>query len=697
MAETASDKAASQRNVRLALIPRPSLRSVTYFLVSLIILLVIFGFAVYVAGVNIDKTERTDVADRLIPYGFAIHTELSNRIGVVSTISAFTRAQENRDEFSPEFAAFGAKLYNPDLGVRNFQILTGTITKYVYPLEGNAQMIGMDWMKASGSNLKYLKEAISSKRPAIIGPFEAHKGAWVISAVDPIYEPDGSFYGLAAAVYDYKTVLDGSGLDRSKSTMDLAVRNKDKTTVYGKTAVFNSNPVIKNVQVGGSYWQLAAIPKGGWAAKRNSRLTPMILASGVIALLIAGLIAILADRQRHMRKMVYERTKELNASNKELNQINRLYSMLSKINENIVRADKAVDLLSESCAIIIKEGGFRMCWVGLIDKESKSVVPAATAGVVEDYFFDELKTIVPYDDAQSPKNQALLAKKNFVCNDVDKDPEMAPWRDLLRHLGYKSEASFPLVEGEDLIGALSVYSKDVGVFKADEVRLLEEVSKDISFALNSFAKEKQKREAEQELEKSYIAIKRTLDGTVEAIAAVAEHKDPYTAGHERRVVDLSLAIGKELNMDDSALEGLRTVAMLHDVGKTFIPAEILHKPGKLSDLEFSMIKAHPGYGYEVLSSIEFPWPIADIALQHHERIDGSGYPKGLKGKDIRFEAKIIAVADVIEAMASDRPYRPALPLQEALDELKKGRGRLYDEKVADAALAVFKKGYKLSL
>lgn len=200
---------------------------------------------------------------------------------------------------------------------------------------------------------------------------------------------------------------------------------------------------------------------------------------------------------------------------------------------------------------------------------------------------------------------------------------------------------------------------------------------------------------QEELKQSYGVIRRSLDGTVNAVAAVAEHKDPYTAGHERRVRGLSVVIGREMGLDDSTLEGLKIAATLHDVGKIYIPAEILSKPRVLNDLEFSMIKEHPKYSYEILSNIDFPWPIADIALQHHERVDGSGYPAGLKGKDILVEAKILAVADVIEAMSSHRPYRAALTIEQALDEIKKGRGKIFDSKAADAALKIFKDGYEL--
>ncbi len=217
---------------------------------------------------------------------------------------------------------------------------------------------------------------------------------------------------------------------------------------------------------------------------------------------------------------------------------------------------------------------------------------------------------------------------------------------------------------------------------------MDRVAGNISFALGGMERQK-------ELKQSYRQINKAMEDSVKAIATLAEHKDPYTVGHERQVVQIALAIAEEMKLSEDTRQGLRIAATLHDVGKIYVPAEILSKPGALTDLEFRMIKVHPRYSYEVLNEIDFPWPVADIALQHHERMDGSGYPQGLKGDDIRLEARILAVADVIEAMASHRPYRPALTVEDALAEIKKNRGRLYDPVVADAAATIFKKGFKL--
>ncbi len=178
--------------------------------------------------------------------------------------------------------------------------------------------------------------------------------------------------------------------------------------------------------------------------------------------------------------------------------------------------------------------------------------------------------------------------------------------------------------------------------------------------------------------------------TVEVVSILSEMRDPYTTGHESRVARLAVAIGAKLGMDSNRQEGLRVAASMHDVGKITIPAEILSKPGKLTPIEYQMIKGHAQAGYDVLKGVKFPWPVAEVALQHHERMDGSGYPQGLKGEAILLEARIIAVADVVEAMSSHRPYRAGLGIDKALAEIEGGTGTAYDPDVVNACLKVIR-------
>lgn len=198
------------------------------------------------------------------------------------------------------------------------------------------------------------------------------------------------------------------------------------------------------------------------------------------------------------------------------------------------------------------------------------------------------------------------------------------------------------------------------------------------------------------LQESEAKLKTSLLESITAIAATVEMRDPYTAGHQRRVAQIATAIAHELNLSEAQIEGLQLAAVVHDVGKVKIPAEILSKPGRLNELEYSLIKQHSQAGYDILKEIAFPWPIAKFVLQHHERSNGSGYPNGLKGDEIQIEAYIIGVADVIEAMASHRPYRAGLGIDAALAEIEDKRGVLFDERVVDAACRLFReKGFQI--
>ncbi len=195
-----------------------------------------------------------------------------------------------------------------------------------------------------------------------------------------------------------------------------------------------------------------------------------------------------------------------------------------------------------------------------------------------------------------------------------------------------------------------------------------------------------RKKVERELQESWARLQRAFQGTVQAISTTIEMRDPYTAGHQRRVARLAEAIAMELGLPETEVEGLKLAAEIHDIGKIYVPSEILSKPTKLTELEYTIIKTHPQAGYDILKNIEFPWPIARIVLQHHERINGSGYPSGLKAGEILPEARILAVADVVEAMSSHRPYRPAFGLDRALEEIKQNRGILYGAEEVDACL-----------
>lgn len=201
----------------------------------------------------------------------------------------------------------------------------------------------------------------------------------------------------------------------------------------------------------------------------------------------------------------------------------------------------------------------------------------------------------------------------------------------------------------------------------------------------------EQKKTEFELKQSMLRLRNNLAGTIQAMAMTVETRDPYTAGHQRKTADIARGIAKEMGLPLKQVDGIRMAGVIHDLGKISIPAEILSKPGKICQPEYSLIKFHPQTGYDILKGIDFRWPVAEIVRQHHERMDGSGYPYGLAGDNILLEARIIGVADVIEAMSSHRPYRPSLGINSAFKEIRQNKGKLYDPDVVDATVRLFAK------
>ena len=262
-------------------------------------------------------------------------------------------------------------------------------------------------------------------------------------------------------------------------------------------------------------------------------------------------------------------------------------------------------------------------------------------------------------------------------------------RDRCNTEGYESVALIPLRSGAETIGLLQLNDRRPDRFSLGMIRFFEGLGASIGIALS-------RKQAEETQRKTLTKLRKTFDGIMETIMRAVEIRDPYTAGHQRRVADLARAIAVEMGLSTDQVEAVLFAANIHDIGKIAVPAEILSKPGKLSAMEFSMIKEHSRTAYEMLRPVDFPWPLCDIVRQHHERLDGTGYPDGLKGDAILLEARILGVADVVEAMASHRPYRPALGIDAALEEITKQRGRQFDAGVVDACTRLFRdKGHKL--
>jgi PAS domain S-box-containing protein len=373
-----------------------------------------------------------------------------------------------------------------------------------------------------------------------------------------------------------------------------------------------------------------------------------------------------------------------------LSKVNRALMTLSAGNAALVRASDENALLNEMCRVITEIGGYRLAWIGYAEQDDmKRVRPMAHAGFEKGYLESLGVSWGENERGRGPVGSAIRSGMPQVTRNIQSDPRFAPWRDMAMNRGYASVISLPLKENDAAFGALSIYAAESNAFDEEEVRLLSEMADDLAYGIVNLRARKLVSESEQRLRKS-------LEATVEAIAATVETRDPYTAGHERRVALLATAIAREMNLPPEQVEGIHFGGLIHDLGKLYVPAEILSKPGRLSPVEFELVKQHPQAGYDIIRAIEFPWPVARMVLEHHERLDGSGYPNRLMGDAILFEARILAVADVVESMSSHRPYRPALGPDSALEEIERNRGRLYDAAAVDACLRLFKdKGFSL--
>jgi len=387
---------------------------------------------------------------------------------------------------------------------------------------------------------------------------------------------------------------------------------------------------------------------------------------------------------------VAERTKELSETNamlreeahvrlateKQLQRQNFVLKAIRNVNQLIVREHDTHDLLDETCAALVERSGYSTAWITLRDEKQRLL--ASSHRSIEGRF-PRLSGLFS-DDGIPPCVSRAWEGRGIAVLSPDGDPcagcpsrgccDQTRMTACLEHEGVR-------------YGVLGVTSPEGLATSEEELDLLQEVAEDIAFALHDIY-------LEEEKELAVDALHGALQGTIQAVAATAESRDPYTAGHQRRVTQLSLAIGRELGLDDDRLEALHVAALLHDIGKVAVPAEILSKPSRLTDAETALIQAHPRRAYDILKYIEFPWPIAEFVLQHHERLEGSGYPDGLVGDEIHLEARILAVADVVEAMSSHRPYRAALGIDAALAEIEQNAGRLYDERAATACLRLFR-------
>jgi HD-GYP domain-containing protein (c-di-GMP phosphodiesterase class II) len=277
-----------------------------------------------------------------------------------------------------------------------------------------------------------------------------------------------------------------------------------------------------------------------------------------------------------------------------------------------------------------------------------------------------------------------------ILDNLGSAPNFVPWRDRAESVGIRSGLAVPLQIENGWRGALIVYSAKPGAFEAEPVKVFRHLGDHIVHGIQALRRKEQLDAEQENLERTPNQLLDALSASVGAMVAAMESRDPYIAGHEGRVAEMSVAIGREMGLNDWRLQGLRLAAMIHDMGKIAIPSELLTKPSRLTAEELELFKAHPETGYAILKGVPFPWPVPLMVRQHHEKLDGSGYPLGLKGDELLLESKIIAVADIVEAMASDRPYRKSLGLEIALEEVESMAGTKLDADVVRVCAELFR-------
>jgi len=372
---------------------------------------------------------------------------------------------------------------------------------------------------------------------------------------------------------------------------------------------------------------------------------------------------------KYNKRLIQKLEKKMLDLTKSDKLIEHLYSVLKAIrgvNRLIIKEKNISALLQKVCDVLIGARDYNAAWLGLLKDERNFAIVVGSPPTTDVYHF--CKQVLRRDYPPCIK-KAFIQKDLFMIVDRSKECVDCPLKD--KHSG-KQSAIMRIEHSRKFFGLLEIILAPDVYINEEEKGLLEELAGDIAFGLHNIELEDKDKLSEQKLQQSYQRLKKTMDATIDTMSRIIEAKDPYTSGHQHRVCQLAVPLARELGLTEDRVEGVRIASLIHDIGKIGLPTEILSKPGKLSDIEFSLIKDH------------------SLVLQHHERLNGSGYPNKLNGDKIILEAKIIGVADVVEAMSSFRPYRPALGVDAALEEITQNRGILYDPEVVDVCLKLFK-------
>ena len=361
----------------------------------------------------------------------------------------------------------------------------------------------------------------------------------------------------------------------------------------------------------------------------------------------------------------------------------RALATLARGSAVLVRATDEPELLQHMCDTAVRTGEYALAWYGqAVQDETHSVFPRARAGQQIEYL-DKITVTWGEDPlGQGPTGTSIRTGTTQIRDDLAHDPHFAPWRLQAAGSGLVCSISLPVIVDGVVDGAFMVYAEECGAFGPVAQALLEELVADIGYGLAKL--------------RDRARLAAAMRGSVLLLAGAVESRDPYTAGHQSHVGSLAAAIGRTLGLSESRIQGLHLGAAIHDVGKLAVPIETLNKSGRLNAEEWELLRRHPHTGYSIVRDFPWPWPIAEMVYQHHERANGSGYPRGLRGDEILLEARIIAVADTFEAIGHDRPYRRSPGVEKGLEVIDEGRDSLFDPDVVDAFRAVMAAGFEFT-
>jgi PAS domain S-box-containing protein/putative nucleotidyltransferase with HDIG domain len=355
-------------------------------------------------------------------------------------------------------------------------------------------------------------------------------------------------------------------------------------------------------------------------------------------------------------------------------------------------ADTVEELKQSICEAITHESVYALAWIGIAENDAEKNVRIAAAAGSGIGYMDGLSVSWSEEDprGRGPTGICIRTGKVNIMEDSERLESFAPWRERARQFNIRSSVAIPFTIEGDKRGALTVYAMYPNAFESAAIEVFEHMAIQIGRGIHAIEQEQLLRAEQMRLEKLQRQLNDALSAMVSPIVTAMEMRDPYTSGHQSRVAEIAVAIGGKMGWPEERLQGLRVAALVHDIGKISTPTEILNKPGRLTAEERKIINQHSEAGYAILRDIPMVWPIAEIVRQHHEKLDGSGYPFGLKGEMILPEARILTVADMVEAMASNRPYRSAINLETVLGMLESQAGILLDAEAVRVCAALFR-------